>query len=648
MEVLLSKLSYRLYELESYSLSYDFSPVESLIDIREGLDWLSANAAQQFELMSLNELLDSFLRLVAGLQHELSPFNFKFRDLLLEFIDLARQLILEQDFYLSFEPNLATKSHQITLISNKIDLLSNELTTGSNLAVNVYESDVDQDNDYWLNDLIDFIERFSRVGAYYFEGGLNFKPEGLMNEDVKLILNNTSSSLVLGVKTSQSLAWMKHNFNKFRWNKRQDSKLVSPLNLASLFKGFRHANELLGWREKKRFKYSNYYKELESVYLASQSLTLKQAAKQLSSISKLDIEVMAYQSSLYVDLDAFDKLKQSLAKAINLNSCDHSFQYYLSLKDCAGCSYLSLEEVNELGLQSESEVGLIGGPNQIDVELNKLSLSVSVDLDVLEHSVWQMNFANEVICVPDHKIHSIQIFEVRDFESCDNFSIIQMTFDSIGTIDVFVAPHEQSQLEGDARVVLIEEVGRTYGILVTDMRLQRRAYKVASKGVNAKVTMLWCLGGENVVPEINPCAYEETSINLIVKQDDIRVDKSGWLAKVAGVFCFIGADIVEKHLPVTLENVVNLPGISLPLAKLEGVCYPYLDIEKELAISLVLLTSQDKYICLPVEAIYYEADMSNKLQSIEGIDRLDLREFSLLSSNYDANLLYVIDSNSFG
>jgi hypothetical protein len=133
-----------------------------------------------------------------------------------------------------------------------------------------------------------------------------------------------------------------------------------------------------------------------------------------------------------------------------------------------------------------------------------------------------------------------------------------------------------------------------------------------------------------------------------VKQDDIRVDKSGWLAKVAGIPCFIGADIVEKHLPVTLESVVNLPGVSLPLAKLEGVCYPYLDIEKELAISLVLLTSQDKCICLPVEAIYYEADMSHKLQSIEGIDRLDLREFSLLSSNYDANLLYVIDSNSFG
>ena len=639
MEVLLSKLSYRLYELESYSLSYDLSPVESLIDIREGLDWLSVNASKQLELMSLDELLSSYLRLVISLQQAFSPFNFKFRDLLLEFIDLARQLILEQDFYLSYEPNLAIKTHQISLMFNKVEQLNGKLEANSNLEMNVYESQVDQDNDYWLDDLIDFIERFSRVGVYYFEGGLNFKQEEVLNNDAKLALSGASTSLVLGVKTSQSLAWMTHNFTKFAWGIKQNAAVVSSLNLTPLFRGLRHANELLDWREKKRFKYSNYYKDLEKFYISSQSLTLKQAAEQLSNVLKALVETKENQNDLCISLNAFSKLQQSLPPVIKAISSSDSPKCYLSVNDYSGSTLLSLK-VEESSFECEytGDANALGGGY----------LSVSTDLDVLEHPVWQMKFANETICVPDHKIHSIQIYDVIDLGSCDNFSFVEMTFENIGVVDVFIAPKNIGLSELDARVVLIEGVEHIYGILVTDLELKRHAYKVLSKGVDAKTNMLWCVDGTNVVPEINPCAYDENGVNLVLRQDDVDIKGGGWLALINGIRCFIHADIVEKHLPVLFENVINLPGSTLPLVKLEGVCYPYLELEKRAVSSLVLLAWQDKSICVCVSSIYYEADTRELLQEVEGIKRAYFAEFALTSPNYDANLLYVIDSNSFG
>lgn len=639
MEVLLSKLSYRLYELESYSLSYDLSPVESLIDIREGLDWLKANVSKQLELMSLDELLDSFLRLVVSLQQGFSPFNFKFRDLLLEFIDLARQLILEQDFYLSHKPNLAIKTHQISLINNKLEQLNCELTANASLEMNVYESHVDQDNDYWLDDLIEFIERFSRVGVYYFEGGLSLKQNEVMNDDAKLVLSGASASLILGVKTSQSLAWMTHNFDKFTWAIKQNVAVVSSLNLTSLFRGLRHANELLGWREKKRFKYSGYYKELENFYVSSQSLTLKQAAEQLSNTSKTRIDTKESQSDLSISLSASSELQRSLAQVIKVISHVDFPKCYLSVNDFSGSTLLSLN-----GVECAFECEQVGEINALGDGL----LSVSAELDVLEHAVWQMKFANENICVPDHKIHSMHIYEARDLGACDKFSFVEMTFETVGVVNVFIAPKNMGQYELGASVVLVEGFEQVYGLLVTSLALKRHAYKVPSKGADTKTNMLWCVDGVNVVPEINPCAYDENGVNLVLRQDDIKVEESGWLALFNGTRCFIHADIVEKHLPVLFECVVNLPGASLPFVKLEGVCYPYLELEKRAASSLVLLACQDESVCLSVSSIYYETDTRALLQEVEGIKRLDFAEFAQSSINYDANLLYVIDSNSFG
>lgn len=640
MDVLLSKLSYRLYELESHSLSYRHSPVESLIEVKEGLDWLSNMAKAQFELMPMAKLLDSFQHLVINLQRKHSPFNANVRDLLLEFIDLARQLVLEQSFYSASVLNLPPKHYQIENLISKVALIDASLDSSKQL-IKHFEAEVDQDDDDWLNKLIDFVERFSRVGEYYFEGGLNYKLESASQGLTQRSSGDVVHVFKLGVKTAQSLAWMKANFDQFQWISKDILENYKEQDLRPLFKGIRLAKSLMPKRAQREFKYPSYYNELESLYLKTQALSLEKIAEKLSIKLKASVGILPSQSKQYVDIGGAQDLEAEIDLARGLGAESKNAPFTLLVRDVSGTSWLSLineDVLKELAMADFSSLG------------QHCLLSIPIDADVLEYQVRQMLFANHLICVPEEKvllIHNCEDDLVIHDESC---SFIKMHFGSIGVVDVFVSGYQNLPSQGAGKVVLIKEFGFVYGILASDIMLQQQANKVPSHGLSTHVNMLWELSDSRIVPEINPLTYSINNQELSVDRNqivDVSEVSSGWVATIAGLCCFIQTDIVEKHVTTMTKEKVLLPEIQHSLIRLEGECYPYIDVANQPSSSLVLLGGQQHSVCISVNSIYYEKDMTRFMDNIETVERLSVNSLSEMIRDHSRNTLYVVDVNSF-
>lgn len=634
MEVLLSRLSYRLYELESYCLSYEISPVESLIDINDELDWLSDNASDQFELMSARQLLGSFSALVLNLQQNHSPFNIYFRDLFLEYIDLIRQLILEQNFNLSNTPNLIKKEPQIELLEKKVGQIQTEMRL-TKCELGAFEAELDQENADWLNILMDFIERFSRVGEYSFEGGLNYK-FNLSRDDTTFInRNNASALLKIGVKTAQSLVWMKRNFNNFQWFPVDSVAEKKDINLIPYFRGFRHANAIMQWRDRKRFNYLYYYKELESAYLNFQGISLERVAERLKVMLGISIVVLPRQSDLHVNSRIVSSLLQDMSIAIRSISVLPHSSFTLFVHDVAANSKLSII----MGVMSDRK--LISDFNH---SFKNLVLTLPIDLDVLEHKLWSMDFGDERICVPDEKFHSIQSCKNAVLSLPDNEPFVKIEFEGVGLIDVFVTNNEDLSYEKEKSVILVDELGVISGFLVSEIVSECHAYKTPSSGIGSKIKMLWSLENADVIAEINPLAYLDSNNKQKVRQSEVVVDTSGWIALIAGIRIFISVEVVEKHLTVSMTDTFHIAYSEFSLVKIEGRCCPFLDLATKPALSLLLLSWQGESVCLSINSIYYEKNLDTLKQEIENVERIDLCDIPQAFENEYEGVLYVIDT----
>jgi len=640
MEVLLSKLSYRLYEMESYCLSYETFPLDSLIDIKEGLDWLKDASADLSYLVQLEPLLIQLTQFVSYLQQRLSPFSPDYRDLFLEFIDIVRQLVLEQGFYASAGFHLATKKEQIAQLIEKIQQERADIIQPGR-ELNQFEARLEQDDEAWLSIVMDFIERFSRVGEYTFDGILTYKSDANTKNIGQLNQAGLASILTISVKTAQSLAWMRCHFNHFKWFVSTQGVSSKAKDLRPVFDALRQAKMLIHKQDQKYFAYRSSYQALEAAYLTTQTKSLANVAAQLTDKLGLPVFVLPTQSDLSVsDLEVSILLDDIFSLFGSLSVLSHQV-FTLFSQDVSGCSKLIvisglLDAGSERYLQRGSEYSG-----------RDLVFSASYGLSVLGFKVWLSSTSDGLICIPDDKLHSIHKWDDRALDLTQSY--ISMVLEGVGLVDVFIGNNEILDSKIEKNVILINDLGVTYGILVGAVSVRYQAYKVPSFGLKPYINMLWYLDRVGVVAEINPLALIQAKSEPVEPPSDTPdlEGEQGWIVKIAGKTCFIHPEVVERHLTADKVERVALSYVDLPFIQLEGRCYPYFDFAKGSALSLLLLAWQGDSFCLSVSSIYYQKNVKSLLLKVEIIERLTFFDLSLIDEKNNENVLYVIDTKSF-
>ncbi len=642
MDVLLSKLSYRLYEMESYCLSYETYPLDSLIDIKEGLVWLKGASADFSYLAQLESLLIQLTQLVSCLQQRLSPFSPDYRDVFLEFIDLVRQLVLEQGFYTYSDFHLSTKSEQITQLIERVQQEMAGVILPAR-ALNQFEARLEQDDDAWLNIVLDFIERFSRVGEYTFDGRLTYKLDTNTKSDSLLSQAGLAPLLTIGVKTAQSLAWMKCHFDQFKWSTSKQAASLKVKDLRPVFGVLRQAKMLIHKQDQKNFAYQSSYNALEAAYLATQAESLSSIAAQLTEKLGCPVFSLPSQSDLYVsDLEVSILLDDIFSLFGSLSVLSHQV-FTLFSQDVSGGSRLII--VSGL-LNTKFEKCWQKNSGYRDREF---LFNASYGLSVLGHKVWLANTSAGLICVPDDKLYSIQEWDNRALSVDVAQNYISVVFEGVGRVDVFIGNSEILDAKIKKNVILINDLGLVYGILVETVAVRYHVYKVPSLGLSACVNMLWHFDSVGVVAEINPLALIEPESEPIesAKDNPDLEGEQGWIVKIADKTCFIHPEVVERHLTADKVERITLSYVDLSFIKLEGWCFPYFNFAKGPALSLLLLAWQGCRVCLSVNSIYYKKSINGILIETENVERLALNDLSLIDDKKNENVLYVIDAKSF-
>jgi len=642
MEVLLSKLSYRLYEMESYCLSYETYPLDSLIDIKEGLVWLKDASADFPYLTQLESLLMQLSQLVSCLQQRLSPFSPDYRDVFLEFIDLVRQLVLEQGFYAYSDFHLSAKSEQITQLIKRVQ----KETAGAiqpTRELNQFEAILEQDDDAWLSIVLDFIERFSRVGEYTFDGKLTYKFDTNAKSDGLLSQAGLAPLLTIGVKTAQSLAWMKCHFDQFKWSASKPAVRLKTKDLRPVFSVLRQAKMLIHEQDQKNFAYHSSYKVLEAAYLATQAEYLANLAAQLTEKLGCSVFSLPAQSDLYISELDVSTLFDDIFSLFSSYSVLSDQVFTLFSQDVSGGSRLII--VSGL-LDTKFERHWLKNPEYKDSEL---VFNASYGLSVLGHKVWLLNASDGLICVPDDKLHSIQVWDNRELTVDAAQNAISVVLEGVGQVDVFIGNSEILDSKIEKNVILINDLGVIYGILVETVAVRYHVYKVPSLGLSPSINMLWYFDKVGVVAEINPLALMNAeSENLVSqKKEPALLAEQGWVVKIADKTLFIHPEVVERHLTADKVERLALSYVDLPFIRLDEWCYPYFDFAKGSALSLLLLTWQGSRVCLSVNSIYYKKGLNDILLETENVERLALYDLSLIDEKKTENVLYVIDAKSF-
>lgn len=129
-----------------------------------------------------------------------------------------------------------------------------------------------------------------------------------------------------------------------------------------------------------------------------------------------------------------------------------------------------------------------------------------------------------------------------------------------------------------------------------------------------------------------------------VRQSEVVVDTSGWIALIAGIRIFISVEVVEKHLTVSMTDTFHIAYSEFSLVKIEGRCCPFLDLATKPALSLLLLSWQGESVCLSINSIYYEKNLDTLKQEIENVERIDLCDIPQAFENEYEGVLYVIDT----
>ena len=327
MDVLLSKLSYRLYEMESYCLSYDAFPVDSLIDIKEGLVWLKRALSDFSDSPPLLNLLGQIAGVIFHLQQQQSPFSPNYREILLEFIDLMRQLVLEQSFNDINAVNLVSKKSRIDLLISKIEQAKIDLSSHSSMF-NLYETEFVQDEESWLLMLIDFIENFSRIREFSLQGGINFKYEDGLEKETPLNSSSLVGVLKIQVKTSQSLAWMRRHYSQFNWALTSFSH-DGVVDLSPIFRSIRTARSKVKSHYQRGGDLALANRSLEAVYKATQVMTLKELVKTISWRFALSFKCSISQEGQLINKLDIDGLCNGIGKAVSSLTLSESHGFSL-------------------------------------------------------------------------------------------------------------------------------------------------------------------------------------------------------------------------------------------------------------------------------------------------------------------------------
>lgn len=642
MEVLLSKLSYRLYEMESYCLSYENFPLDSLIEIKEGLDWLQSSMSNLPCLTQLESLLNQLTQFVSCLQQRLSPFSSSYRDLFLELIDLVRQLVLEQAYYAYCDIQLSTKPEQIAQLIERVQQEHASILQPSQ-ALNKFEAKLEQDDDAWLTILMDFIERFSRVGEFTFEGNLSYKTDIGLKADSSLHQAGLAPILKVDAKTAQSLAWMNRHFSQFKWHISNQTISLSIKDLRPVFDCLRQAKVLIQKHDQKHFSYAYAYQVLETTYIATQADSLGNIADKLSDKLGFSVVSLPTQAGIYVEDLVVSTLLNDIFSLFNSHSPFNCQSFTLFTQDVSGKSRLMV--ASNL-MDSKPKRYCLESSEYAD---RGLIIDLPYALSVLEYKVWLASSSDGFICVPDSKVHSILVWnnEVLSTDLSQNY--MSVLIEDVGQVDVFIGSREILDSQTQKNVILINDLGDMYGVLVEEVDVKHHVYKVPSMGLSPGVNMLWYFDQVGIVAEINPNALMKPEIEYVASQKDKPdlVGVGGWIAKIAGMHCFIHPEVVEKHL--TTDNAVNvtLSYVDSPFIQLEGRCYPYFDCVKGDASSLLLLVWRDESVCIAVNSIYYQKNIDDTLLRLDGVERLTLHDLSLIDEKMNENVLYVIDANSF-
>jgi hypothetical protein len=642
MEVLLSKISYRLYEMESYCLSYENFPLDSLIEIKEGLDWLKYSISNFPYLTQLEPLLNQVTQFVSCLQQKLSPFSSIYRDLFLEIIEFIRQLVLEQGFYLYDEVQLSTKSERIAQFIERVQ--QEQLTiTQPNQVLNNFEAKLEQDDDVWLGVLMDFIERFSRVGEFTFEGNLNYKADIGSKLDGPLHQMGLSPVLNVNVKTAQSLTWMNRHFNQFQWLSLNQSNNLENKDLRPIFDCLRQAKILFHQQDQKHFLYLSAYQILETVYLTTQADSLGNIVAKLSEKLGFSVLCLPAQSEFFVDSSVVSTLLDAIPSLLSSSSLLNCQVVTLFSQDVSGRSRLVISSDLVDCKPKRYCLDASGNANTASI------LDIPYELSVLEHKVWLAKSAQGFICVPDKKVHSIFVWDnalrAADLNQCYTSVVV----DGVGQIDVFIGSREILDSKTEKNVILINDLGNMYGVLVEAISLDHHVYKVPSVGLSPSINMLWHFEQAGIVAEISPTAFLKSEIKCLVSPKDKPDLKGvgGWIAKIAGRQCFIHPEVVERHLSADKKTVVKLSYVDHLFIELEGRCLPYCDYTIGDALSLLLVSWQDDSVCIAVNSIYYKNNVDDALLGSQCVERLVLNDLFSMSEKANKNVLYVIDSNSF-
>lgn len=640
MEVLLNKLNYRLYEMEASCLSYPVQPLDSLIDLKDGLVYLNEATKEVSSLAPLSTLTYQLTLLVSSLQQNYSPFSSTSRNLFLEFIDLFRQAVLAQEYYGSDDSNLILRLDQGVQLLEKIK----EESTKNSLMdqnLNCFEADLEQDDEVWLDTIMDFIERFSRVGTFTFAGGVDYRSSALLDREALFGQLLQSSQINIKVKTGQSLIWVQSHFNQFEWRLSKRNKPNDGADLASVFMALRRAKELIPKSKQRKFRYSTSYHVLERLYLSANTRLLAEVAKTLSDYMDVPIKVLSSQAQLVLSKTAIQDLYAAIKQQ---NLVPNGLSFTLRLFDFAGTSRLLLvsDEFNKkqwLAYLKGSEVTPSG-----------VYLDTAYDVSVLESELNLIAFDDGMIVIPSDKCLSILEWDHREYEYHEETSLVSIEFENLGLLDVFLlCSFEKLTSSASLSVMLIQDVEVTYGILFEGKEEQKQGYKLASFGLSAGTRMLWYLDHIGVVPEINPLALMAPIAAVEVSEDNqdlVTMPKSGWMANIAGNHVCICPKLVKKHLSLGDVQIVMPFGGTSPLVYFDGICYSLLRGAEEGALSILLLQYQGFHCCLAVNSIYYERNTDQLLQEMENVERLYLPKLSIARDSNLSNTLYVIDVKS--
>lgn len=638
MDVLLSKLSYRLYEMESHCLSYDAFPVDSLIDIREGLVWLKSALNNFSDSPSLLNLFGQIAGVIFHLQQQHSPFLSSHREILIEFIDLMRQLVLEQSFNGLAAVNLVSKQERIDQLVARVEQGKVALNSHSS-TLNLFEAKLEQDEESWLLMLLDFIEHFSRIGEFSVEGGLSFKFEDGLEKDAGLHTSSLVNVLKIHVKTSQSLAWMNRHYGQFNWELTTFT-CDGAVDLAPIFRSIRVARSQAKLHYQKGSDLALANTSLEAIYKSTQLITLKELSQTLGWRFAIPFTCSPLQEKHLVNRLGLDDFYKEVGRAASSLNLSDTHNIFLQLQDVAGASYIYLYAGRGL---SNDPIGSVSLTKNYEPFFES-----SLALNLAEQNLMLASFGRERICVPHSKLHSLLHWgDVSSFEQ-EADGQLNCLINGIGQICVFTDTEENLNLHHNKRIILVNDFDTSYGLLVDDVKLDNRGYKTQSFGLPSKAGMLWRVNKLDYAVEINPLLLSGEVISDGSQQSDISLDlEDGWLTKIAEKHVFIRSNVVAKHLAANQFDTIELKCIDVSLINIEECCYPFLNFATSPALSFILLTNQNQSFCLSVNSTYYKKSLDISSVKTDNSKRLMMSDFAKELTTSNEECLYVIDDLSF-